>query len=176
MATSPESVEIYCLKCRAKTGSRDVERVTLKNGRPALRAVCTVCGTGKYPSAPPDEPGRLTGLRLNPSCVARQGSQPLHWEMSRLVSPAQCFQRPCRKPSRWNALAGNASPPYATFPESRTVSIELRSPGRPLRTASDALMHLFYAIGPLGHFRHLVPPNRHFLTSPQNNCPHSTLS
>ena len=48
MATPPESVEIYCLKCRAKTGSRDVEQVTLKNGRPALRAVCTVCGTGKY--------------------------------------------------------------------------------------------------------------------------------
>ena len=29
MATPPESVEIYCLKCRAKTGSRDVEQVTL---------------------------------------------------------------------------------------------------------------------------------------------------
>ena len=48
MATPPESVEIYCLKCRAKTSSRDVEEVTLKNGRPALRAVCTVWGTGKY--------------------------------------------------------------------------------------------------------------------------------
>ncbi len=42
-----ESVEIYCLKCRTKTGSRDVEQVILKNGRPALRAVCTVCGTIK---------------------------------------------------------------------------------------------------------------------------------
>ena len=48
MATPLESVEIYCLKCRAKTGSRDVEQVTMKNGRPALRAVCSVCGTGKY--------------------------------------------------------------------------------------------------------------------------------
>ena len=45
---APESVEIYCLKCRTKTGSRDVEQVTLKNGRPALRGVCSVCGTGKY--------------------------------------------------------------------------------------------------------------------------------
>ena len=42
------SVEIYCLKCRAKTGSRDVEQVTMRNGRPDLRTVCTVCGTGKY--------------------------------------------------------------------------------------------------------------------------------
>ena len=48
MATPPESVAIYCLKCRAKTDSRDLEEVTLKNGRPALRAVCTVWGTGKY--------------------------------------------------------------------------------------------------------------------------------
>ena len=48
MATPPEPVEIYCLKYRIKTGSRDVEQVIMKNGRPALRAVCTVCGTGKY--------------------------------------------------------------------------------------------------------------------------------
>ena len=45
---TPDSVEIYCLKCRAKTGSRDVEQVTMKRGSPALRAVCTVCGKGKY--------------------------------------------------------------------------------------------------------------------------------
>ena len=56
MATPPESVEMYCLKCRAKTGSRDVEQVTMKNGRPALRAVCSVCGTGKY---------RIGSARLN---------------------------------------------------------------------------------------------------------------
>ena len=48
MSTPPESVEIYCLKYRVKTGSRDVEQVTLKNGRHDLRAVCSVCGTGKY--------------------------------------------------------------------------------------------------------------------------------
>ena len=45
MTTPSQSVEIYCLKCRAKTGSRDVEAVTIKNGRPATR---TVCGTGKF--------------------------------------------------------------------------------------------------------------------------------
>ena len=47
MATPHESVEIYCLKCHAKTGSRDIEQVTLKKGRPALRAVCIVCGMSK---------------------------------------------------------------------------------------------------------------------------------
>ena len=48
MTTPSESVEIYCLKCRAKTPSRDVESVVMKNGRPALKAVCAECGTGKY--------------------------------------------------------------------------------------------------------------------------------
>ena len=48
MATAPESVEIYCLQCRSKTGSQNVEQVIMMNGRPALGAVCSVSGTGKY--------------------------------------------------------------------------------------------------------------------------------
>ena len=47
MTEPSESPEIFCLKCRAKTGSKDVETVTLKNGRPATRAICAVCGTRK---------------------------------------------------------------------------------------------------------------------------------
>ena len=33
MSTPSEAVEIYCLKCRAKTPFRDVESVVMKNGR-----------------------------------------------------------------------------------------------------------------------------------------------
>ena len=40
MTTSPEAPEIYCLKCKAKTGSKDVQAVILKNGRPATSAIC----------------------------------------------------------------------------------------------------------------------------------------
>ena len=40
---------MYCVKCRAK---RDVaeafERVTMKNGKPAARAVCPVCKTKMF--------------------------------------------------------------------------------------------------------------------------------
>ena len=42
------SVEIYCVKCKAKTGSREVTAVTMKNGRPAATAVCVDCGTKKF--------------------------------------------------------------------------------------------------------------------------------
>ena len=42
------SIEIYCVKCKAKTSSKDVEGVTMKNGRPATKATCAVCGSGKY--------------------------------------------------------------------------------------------------------------------------------
>ena len=48
MTTSSQSVAIYCVKCRAKTPSRDIEAVTMKNGRPATRSVCTECGTKKF--------------------------------------------------------------------------------------------------------------------------------
>ena len=42
------SIEIYCVKCKAKTSSKDVEGVTMKNGRPAMQAVCVDCGTKKF--------------------------------------------------------------------------------------------------------------------------------
>lgn len=32
----PAQVEIYCVKCKNKTASRDVEGVAMKNGRPAI--------------------------------------------------------------------------------------------------------------------------------------------
>ena len=41
-------IQIYCVKCRAKTDSRDVQGVTMKNGRPATQAICSICGTRKF--------------------------------------------------------------------------------------------------------------------------------
>ena len=47
--TSPsEAVEIYCVKCKAKTASRDIEAVIMKNGRVAARATCVDSGTKKF--------------------------------------------------------------------------------------------------------------------------------
>ena len=40
MTTPSEAVEIYCVKCKARTGSKDIAAVTMKNGRPATRSVC----------------------------------------------------------------------------------------------------------------------------------------
>ena len=48
MTTPSRSIEIYCVKCKAKTPSRDIEAVTMKNGRPATRSICTDCGTKKF--------------------------------------------------------------------------------------------------------------------------------
>ena len=48
MTTPSEAVEIYCVKCKAKTASNDIEAVTMKNVRPATRAVCAECGTQKF--------------------------------------------------------------------------------------------------------------------------------
>ena len=38
----------YCVKCRKKTPMVEVQRVTMKNGRPAISGKCSVCGTGMY--------------------------------------------------------------------------------------------------------------------------------
>ena len=38
-------VQAYCVKCRAKRDIADPKRVTLKNGKPAMRGKCPVCGT-----------------------------------------------------------------------------------------------------------------------------------
>jgi len=38
-------MEAYCFKCRAKREMKNPEKVTLKNGKPATKGVCPVCGT-----------------------------------------------------------------------------------------------------------------------------------
>ena len=48
MTTPSEAVEISCVKCRAKTASKDIEAITMKNGRAATRAICVDCGTKKF--------------------------------------------------------------------------------------------------------------------------------
>jgi hypothetical protein len=39
---------MYCVKCRAKREGKDVQEVTMKNGKPATKGVCEVCGTAMY--------------------------------------------------------------------------------------------------------------------------------
>ena len=41
-------VEIYRVKCGTKTASRDIEAVTMRNGRAAVHSVCTECGARKF--------------------------------------------------------------------------------------------------------------------------------
>lgn len=35
----------YCVKCKAKTEMKNGQKVTMKNGKPALKGQCAVCGT-----------------------------------------------------------------------------------------------------------------------------------
>jgi hypothetical protein len=38
----------YCVKEKQMREMKDVERVTMKNGRPALKGKCSVCGAGMF--------------------------------------------------------------------------------------------------------------------------------
>jgi RNase P subunit RPR2 len=42
----------YCVKCKAKSEMKDAKRVTMKNGRPAMKGTCSKCGTGMYKILP----------------------------------------------------------------------------------------------------------------------------
>jgi len=41
-------VQMYCVKCRAKRDCDNAVEVTMKNGKPAYKGTCPVCGTGMY--------------------------------------------------------------------------------------------------------------------------------
>lgn len=38
---------MYCLKCKKKTHTKNIERVKAKNGKPMLKGICDVCGSKK---------------------------------------------------------------------------------------------------------------------------------
>ena len=48
MTTTNDPDTIYCLKCRTRTETNNLEQVTLKNGRPASTGLCAVCGKKKF--------------------------------------------------------------------------------------------------------------------------------
>ena len=48
MTTASDAAEIYCVKCKAKIVSRDIEAVTMKNDRAATRDVCVEYGTKTF--------------------------------------------------------------------------------------------------------------------------------
>jgi len=41
-------MQAYCMKCRAKKEMKDLESVTLKNGRTATQGTCSSCGTKMF--------------------------------------------------------------------------------------------------------------------------------
>lgn len=42
----------YCVKCKAKSEMKDTQRITMKNGRPAMKGTCVKCETGMYKILP----------------------------------------------------------------------------------------------------------------------------
>jgi RNase P subunit RPR2 len=38
----------YCVKCKAMKTMKDTQKVTMKNGRAAVKGKCPDCGTGMY--------------------------------------------------------------------------------------------------------------------------------
>lgn len=41
-------MEAYCVKCKGKKEMKDPQKVTLKNGRNAMKGKCPDCGTSLF--------------------------------------------------------------------------------------------------------------------------------
>jgi len=41
-------MQAYCVKCKAKKEMKDAQKVTLKNGRNAMKGKCPDCGTSLF--------------------------------------------------------------------------------------------------------------------------------
>ena len=42
------ATEGYCVKCKAKRQMKSESQVVMKNGRPATKGTCSVCGTKMF--------------------------------------------------------------------------------------------------------------------------------
>ena len=53
-AQAPTDLEAYCVKCKAPRKMTEIQMVTTKNGKPAAKGKCPVCGTTmmKFLAAP----------------------------------------------------------------------------------------------------------------------------
>ncbi|HYF10509.1 MAG TPA: DUF5679 domain-containing protein [Candidatus Paceibacterota bacterium] len=38
----------YCVKCKAKRSMKGASKITMKNGRSAMKGSCEKCGTGMF--------------------------------------------------------------------------------------------------------------------------------
>jgi hypothetical protein len=41
-------MEAYCMKCRSKREMKNTVSIVMKNGRPATKGVCSVCGARMF--------------------------------------------------------------------------------------------------------------------------------
>ena len=91
MTNPSQSVEIFCVKCKARTGSRDIEAVTMKNGRRC-------------------HPRRLRGLRhqeVPHRRPALTGSLiPAAWRLTSASPPISCCPHWTAWPRTSSAAAG----------------------------------------------------------------------
>lgn len=52
-------MNLYCVKCKTKTLTKDIEKSVSKNGRPMLKGICDVCGSKKSSFVKMSEGGKL---------------------------------------------------------------------------------------------------------------------
>ena len=57
-------MEIFCVKCKMKTDTYNIEKTTTKNNKMAIRGTCKICGIQKYMFISKNEGGNLDTHKL----------------------------------------------------------------------------------------------------------------
>ena len=73
-------MEAYCMKCKEKREAKDVQDVTMKNGKPAQQGICPTCGTKMFrngaakPAEPETAPEKAVGATKAKGAVKAKGA------------------------------------------------------------------------------------------------------
>jgi Domain of unknown function (DUF5679) len=73
-------MQAYCVKCHTKREMKNAKSVTMKNGKPATKGVCPVCGTKMYRIGKSGDKAILVVTRaVSKSCLSDVAVDKVFW-------------------------------------------------------------------------------------------------
>jgi hypothetical protein len=73
-------MQAYCVKCHTKREMKNAKSVTMKNGKPATKGVCPVCGTKMYRIGKSGDRAILVVTRaVSKSCLSDVAVDKMFW-------------------------------------------------------------------------------------------------